>query len=214
MRVLITCGPTWVAIDDVRVISNHSTGEMGHLIAQFFIDSGAQVTLLEGQVTHSWAHQSVKLIKYRFFDELQKLLKVELEEKYDCVIHAAAVSDFNLAKTAKGKVDSAKSLVLSLIPATKLINDIKKTAPKVFLVGFKLEPNLKESKIEQETRGLFDKAHCDLVVANSVDGGYRGFVVDARAKVLAKAVSKIVLAKFLVKNILGLKTISPVTRVL
>ena len=36
MRVLITCGATWTPIDDVRVISNISSGEMGHLIAEAF----------------------------------------------------------------------------------------------------------------------------------------------------------------------------------
>ena len=83
MRVLITCGPTWVAIDEVRVISNQSSGEMGHLIAQELLARGAQVTLLEGSVTHSWSNPSVKVIKYRFFDELEKSLKLELKKKYD-----------------------------------------------------------------------------------------------------------------------------------
>ena len=53
MRVLITCGATWVPIDDVRVISNISSGEMGHLIAQAFRQKGAQVTIIEGPVTHT-----------------------------------------------------------------------------------------------------------------------------------------------------------------
>ena len=208
MKILITCGPTWMPIDDVRVISNQSSGEMGHLIAQSLLTQGAKVTLLEGAVTDSWGEPSVKVIKYRFFDELQKALKAELKKNYDCVIHAAAVSDFKLAKPLKGKINSAKSLTLKLIPSFKLIDGIKKISPRIFLVGFKLEPGLKNSNVAKETRGLFKSAHCDLVVANSstdaINGvcTYRGFIVDADGKILAKADTKRELARLLVKQLM------------
>ena len=77
-RVLITCGPTWVPIDDVRVISNVSSGEMGHLIAQSFQSKGALVTIIEGPVTQTLEDKKIKIIKYRFFDELARVLKKEL----------------------------------------------------------------------------------------------------------------------------------------
>ncbi|MBI3602658.1 MAG: phosphopantothenoylcysteine decarboxylase [Candidatus Omnitrophica bacterium] len=209
MNVLITCGPTWVAIDDVRVISNHSTGQMGHLMAHQFAARGARVTLIEGPVTHAWVGQSVKVIKYQFFDELVQVLKTELRKKYDMVVHAAAVSDFKVAKIVKGKIASAKSLSLTLIPTPKLIEGIKKIAPKIFLVGFKFKPYLNTRRVAQETRALFDKAHCDLVVANSIQDGYRGFIVDKEGHILAKATNKKILAKSLVKNIVGAQFIAP-----
>ena len=199
LKVLVTCGPTWVAIDDVRVISNQSSGEMGHLIAEQFLTRGAQVTLLEGAVTHAWKNSSVKVIKYRFFDELEKNLRAELKKKYDYVIHAAAVSDFKLAKALKGKIDSSESLTLKLVPVRKLIDGIKKKSPQTFLVGFKLEPDLKMDNVVQQTKGLFEKAYCDLVVANSLEGGYKGFIVDADGQVLAKANNKKNIAKALIK---------------
>ena len=96
LKVLITCGATWSAIDEVRVISNVSSGQMGHLIAQAFCQQHAQVTLIEGPVTHPWAERKVKVLKYRFFDELSALLRQELVKKYDIIIHAAAVSDFKV----------------------------------------------------------------------------------------------------------------------
>jgi phosphopantothenoylcysteine decarboxylase/phosphopantothenate--cysteine ligase len=198
LKVLITCGPTWVKIDDVRVISNHSSGEMGHVIAECLLARGAQVTLLEGAVTDSWSHAKAKVVKYRFFDELEKHLKAELKKNYDVVIHAAAVSDFTLAKSLKGKINSAKPLSLKLVPAQKLIDQIKKISPKTFLVGFKLEPNFKASNVAKETRALFIKSECDLVVANSVEGGYKGFIVDADGQILAKADTKKKLAHELV----------------
>ena len=75
MRVLITCGATWTPIDDVRVISNISSGEMGHLIAQAFRQNKAEVTVIEGPVTHTLTDKKIKIIKYRFFDELAAYFK-------------------------------------------------------------------------------------------------------------------------------------------
>jgi len=49
-RILITCGPTWVPIDGMRVISNRSSGQLGQTIAQDLTKAGAKVTLLEGPV--------------------------------------------------------------------------------------------------------------------------------------------------------------------
>src|SRR5271157_2085618 len=103
-RVLVTCGATWTPIDDVRVISNVSSGEMGHLIAQAFRQRSAQVSIIEGPVTHTLIDKKIKIIKYRFFDELARVLKAELLKKYDIIIHAAAVSDFKVIGPLKGKV--------------------------------------------------------------------------------------------------------------
>ena len=202
MRVLITCGPTWMPIDDVRVISNQSTGEIGHLIAQECLDRNLDVTLIEGPVTHLWPNKKVKVIRYKYFDELRRILDVQLKKKFDVIIHAAAVSDFKVEKTLKGKVSSARSLILKLIPTIKLIDQIKIKAPDIFLVGFKLESNLKPHQVVKETKALFGKARCDLVVANSLENGYQGFIVEKQGKILAKANNKKRLAEALVKKIM------------
>jgi phosphopantothenoylcysteine decarboxylase/phosphopantothenate--cysteine ligase len=200
VRVLVTCGPTWAAIDDVRVISNISTGEMGHLIAQAFKAKGAQVTLLEGQVTHSLNDQKIKVIKYRFFDELAALLKKELNKKYDIMVHAAAVSDFKVKGALKKKISSDKALSLKLTPTAKLIKTIKRLSPETFLVGFKLESSLKG--IGKTLKALFMEAECDLVIANTLKGGYQGYIVNADGEILMKANNKQQIAKNLVKFLL------------
>jgi phosphopantothenoylcysteine decarboxylase/phosphopantothenate--cysteine ligase len=199
MRVLITCGATWTAIDDVRVISNISSGEMGHLIAQAFRKKKAEVTLIEGPVTHILADKKIWTVKYRFFDELAVVLKKELIKKYDIIVHAAAVSDFKVTGAAKGKISSKKALRLDLAATPKLINDIKRLSPESFLVGFKLEPDLNKENVFKAVRSLFISARCDLVVANSLTGGYRGFIVNADGDILLKANNKEKIAKELVK---------------
>lgn len=199
MRVLITCGATWTAIDDVRVISNVSSGEMGHLIAQAFRDTGTEVTVIEGPVTHALVDKKIKFIKYRFFDELAGALKQELKQKYDIIIHAAAVSDFKVKESSKNKLSSKKALTLNLITTPKLINDIKRLSPGSFLVGFKLESNLKLNNIYTTVKSLFTQAGCDLVVANTLKDSYQGYIVDADGNVLCKALDKKSIARNLVK---------------
>ncbi len=202
MKVLITCGPTWVPIDDVRVISNISSGKMGHLIAEEFRKAKAQVTLIEGQVTHVAALAGVKIIKYRFFDELAKVLKIELSKKYDVVVHAAAISDFKVKGVAQTKIASDKAIALNLVPTEKLISSIKRLASDTLLVGFKLESHLNLKNIQKVTQKLFVESGCDVVVANSLAGGYQGFIVNADGVVMAKATSKKSIAKNLVKLII------------
>ena len=168
LSVLVTCGATWTPIDDVRVISNVSSGEMGHLITQAFQSQGASVTVIEGPVTHALAGKDIKIIKYRFFDELAAALRKELLKKYDIIIHAAAVSDFRVKDVSKGKIASEKALSLKLVANPKLIQEIKRLSPKSFLVGFKLESKLNPKTILKTVKGLFTGAKCDLVVANSI----------------------------------------------
>ena len=199
MRVLITCGATWTPIDDVRVISNVSSGEMGHLIARAFRSYGAFVTIIEGPVTHTLVDKEIKIIKYRFFDELARVLSQELLKKYDIIIHAAAVSDFKVMRPFKSKISSNKAVTLKLAATPKLIKDIKRLSPESFLVGFKLESNLNPKNIFKIVKSLFTQAGCDLVVANSLTGGYKGFILNAGGDILSKATNKRVLAQNLVK---------------
>ena len=206
-KVLITSGPTWVAIDRMRVISNISTGSLARLIAGNLTEFKAKVTVLEGPVTEQLNTDGVRVLKFYFYDELRSLLKKELRKKYDIVIHAAAVSDYRLKHPFKGKIFSGiETLTLELCPTEKIIDSIKKIAPKVFLVGFKLEPNMGKASAIQEASGLIRHAGCDLVVANSIDKNnrYSGHIIDHNGKVLAYKKSRRTMSKALVE-VLGNK---------
>jgi phosphopantothenoylcysteine synthetase/decarboxylase len=196
-RILITCGPTWVAIDPVRVISNCSTGALGHILAEELIKAGARVTLLEGPVTHSRENRGVRIRKFLYFDELASQLKHELKSSFAAVIHAAAVSDYQLKKKFSTKLSSSKkNLTLCLVPTKKLITLIKHLAPKTFLVGFKLETSTLEMARRKQVEKLFQSADCDLVVANTLGRhGYQAAIIDKRFDTLAQANSRKELAR-------------------
>jgi phosphopantothenoylcysteine decarboxylase/phosphopantothenate--cysteine ligase len=150
-------------------------------------------------VTHTLIDKKIKVIKYRFFDELARVLKQELLKKYDIIVHAAAVSDFKVIRPLKSKISSEKALTLSLVATRKLIRDIKRFCPDSFLVGFKLESNLNPKNIFKTVKSLFTQAGCNLVVANSLKNGYQGFIVNANGEILSKAANKRAMAQNLVK---------------
>jgi len=202
-RVLITCGPTWVPVDAMRVISNQSTGTLGQAIAKDFTKAGAKVTLLEGPVARPLESRSVKVLKFTFFDEFAKLIKKELKKKYAVCIHAAAVSDYRVEKPKRTKLSSQlKKLKLELVPTQKIIHLIKRMNPKLFLVGFKLESKVTRASARKKSQTLFKKSKCDLVVANSVQGRkYSGYILDKNNTCLAHNTSRNQLSKTLVNMV-------------
>ena len=200
-RILITCGPTAVPIDAMRIISNLSSGTLGQMIACDFAKAGARVTLLEGPVAQPLISKSVNIRKFMFFDEFNTLIQKEVKKTYHACIHAAAVSDYKIKKPWPGKLSSQlKTVTLTLVPTQKIIDQIKRLNPNLFLVGFKLESNLTEASAKRKTRKLFQTSRCDLVVANSLKGGrYTGYVLGPGGKFLGAAKSRKALSETLVR---------------
>ncbi len=191
-KVLITCGPTCVAVDSMRVLSNRSTGELGQQLAVKLAQKGAGVTVLEGPVLKALHDKKINVLKYFFYDELEQLLNRELKKKYDVVIHAAAVSDYKLAKPFQGKISSKlKQLTLKLVPTKKLINTIKKQSPKTFLVGFKLIDKLDKKTVAILLNDYLKNTKSDMVVVNSLNKNtYQAFITDSQKNILDEAQSR------------------------
>ena len=166
IKVLITSGGTSEPIDDVRVITNKSTGKTAASIANSLIDSGIDVTYLRSQSAVQ-PSLSCEQITFTTFADLQSSLKEVLQKNsFDAVIHAAAVSDYSVKKQA-GKVSSDENeITLTLTRNPKLISEIKKFSPQTLLIGFKLTSAADENLISKKVDTLFEKSHCDYVVQN------------------------------------------------
>ncbi len=186
--MLVTAGPTWIKIDEVRILTTVFTGATGLFIARRLRDKGCDVTLVvNNHALGEIKEKGIRVVPFRYFDELKQVVKCELAgKKYDAVIHSAAVSDYKLARAFGGKISSGKkSLSLNLMPAEKIIKIIRKAVPAAKLVQFKLE-------IGRE--GLIDKAYdsllrnkSDLVVANAYEDlkkGYKAFLIDKYKKIV------------------------------
>lgn len=184
-KILITAGPTWVAIDPVRVISNIATAQTGLLLAEEASRRKAAVTLAVGPAPLDLPKGRWRILRFRFFEELKSILIRELRSKsYDCVIHAAAVSDFAPLTARKAKMPSGRRRWgIRLRPTQKLIGLIKRLSGSVFLVGFKFEPGVAKSRLISSGRRLMSEACADAVVANSLDGRgrYSAYILTRRA---------------------------------
>jgi len=201
--VLITAGPTWVAIDRVRVISNSATGETGMLLAQSLQRLGAKVHFMLGPVETPFDQKKIRVIRFRFFEELKRLIKEELKKRhFDYVFHSAAVSDYRPKVFYKQKVKSdLRRWQLELVPTYKIINSIKRCDRDVFLVGFKFLPQISKRHLIQLARSLIRDSGCDCVVANCVSSySYRAWIVD-RKKVTRSYHSRRELVDNLLKEI-------------
>lgn len=171
-RVLVTGGGTREAIDSVRYIGNHSTGRTAAVLAEELAARGFEVTWLGGAgavVPEGDVHRE----RYVSFGDLAAKLEELLgTHRFDGVVHAAAVSDFSVARETggepAGKLASGEGLTLSLVPNPKLLGQLRDWSchPDLAVVGFKLTVGADEAGARRAVDRLFANASCDLVVHN------------------------------------------------
>lgn len=190
-KILVTAGPTWVAIDKVRVITNIFKGTLGMIIAKEATKRGAKTTLLLGPGGVSLPKiPSLKVIPFKFFDELFYLMKKEISsKKYDIVIHSAAVSDFKPAKVYKGKISSQREeLLLKLKPTIKIVDQIKKWDRKIFLVKFKVECGISKKKLIEKGYQSMLQSDAQLIMANDLtqikEKTHKAFIIDREKNII------------------------------
>ena len=101
-KVLVTAGPTIEAIDEVRYISNHSSGKQGYLIAEEFAKHGAEVILVSGPVSLKPPNK-VNLYNVSTADEMLEICSKCLP--VDIAVFVAAVADWKVRKHFKNYND-------------------------------------------------------------------------------------------------------------
>jgi phosphopantothenoylcysteine decarboxylase/phosphopantothenate--cysteine ligase len=169
LKILVTAGATREPIDDVRFISNVSTGATAATLSDYFLTEGHDVTYLAGQGTVT-PKLPVQVDRFTDFLSLFDLLKKELlTTKYDMVLHAAAVSDYSPAAASAGKINSDISdFTLSLKRNKKIVSEIKKWSPSSILVAFKLTSGASDTEITDAVQKLLIDSKPDLIVHNDL----------------------------------------------
>lgn len=201
MKIIITAGGTSERIDDVRSITNTSTGRLGHAIGQAFLTKyqgeidqlyylhGLRAAPAEGPKVTAVPVEGVRDLQA----ELQRLLTTE---KIDAVVHAMAVSDYMVKEvTTLEKIkagDSSKlegnkissnidDLTIIMERSPKVISSIKTWSPETTLVGFKLLSHVPHEELIQVGTALLEKNSCSFVLANDLaeigGGKHRGYLI-------------------------------------
>jgi len=156
MNCVVTAGPTYEPLDEVRRLTNFSTGRLGTELANFLAARGHKVTLLIGeQATYAGERRVHRTEIFTTTADLRARLKTLASRRMDAVFHAAAVSDFLFGKfwlrSPAGELVEFKSpkkiptregkLLVELEPAPKILPELHTWFPQARIVGWKFEAN-------------------------------------------------------------------------
>lgn len=209
MKILVTAGNTQTMIDRVRCITNVFSGRTGAQIAVEAYESGHTVTLLTSHpevleaidIKRTRREPEWQVNRYRTIDELERLMASSITGGgYDVIIHAAAVSDYEVAgiyaPTTKTEFDAGQStwlgtdslptmmdtnagkvkshhpeLLLRLTPTAKLVDKIRSEwGFDGTLVKFKLEVGVDDAELLEIAERSRRQSDADLMVANTLEG--------------------------------------------
>ena len=207
-KVLMTAGPTIEKIDPIRIITNHSTGKTGVLLASELVSAGAKVTLVYGPgITEP--PKGAKIIPVQTVTDMFNEVKKQMNKKFDIVILAAAASDYIPKNKYSKKIKSTRnSLTIELKKAPKIIDHIKKLQKDVFLIGFKAETDISKKELVVRAKQKLRDSKADMIIANDIGKKYfkdtrynELLIIDSKTIVTIGRNKKERIAKLICKNI-------------
>ncbi len=195
MNCLVTAGPTYEPLDQVRRLTNFSTGRLGTELANHLVQQGHQVMLLLGEQA-TWAGERLAQRTETFSTtaDLAEHLNRLSREPMAAVFHAAAVSDFAFGKVwspspdgqltewQAGKIPSGQGRLLAeLLPTPKIIGRLRVWFPAARIAGWKFEvEGSREEALDKARHQLADN-RTDACVANGPAYGAGFGLVTAHA---------------------------------
>ena len=173
--VLVTAGPTYEDLDDVRYLGNRSSGKMGYAIAEEAARRGARVILVSGPSSLP-APPDVAITKVRSAAEMYRAVLASLPGT-DIVVMAAAVADYT-PQRRPGKIEKRDGpMALELVRTPDILAEVGRlrggTAAPV-IVGFAAESG---DPVARGREKLMRK-NADMIVANDISRTDAGFDAD------------------------------------
>jgi len=186
-KVLITAGPTYEPIDEVRYIGNYSSGKMGFSLAHAASLRGAEVTLISGPVALN-TPRNVNRVDVTTAGEMFEAVKANFVGQ-DFIIMSAAVADYKPKSVYEGKIKKSKTEALSIetertTDILEFLGNIKKDFK---LVGFALES---ANEIEY-AKDKIVKKNLDMIVVNNPRVEGSGFGTDTNVITIIDSAMKI-----------------------
>jgi phosphopantothenoylcysteine synthetase/decarboxylase len=181
MNCIVTAGPAYEPLDDVRRLTNFSTGRLGTELANYLAARGHNVLLLLGeQAIYAGERRAQRVEFFSSAADLRAKLKTLATKRADAIFHAAAVSDFSFgrifAPDAANKLVEIKSakkiptrqgkLLVELLPTPKIIAELRGWFPQTKIVGWKFEADGKRADAIAAARRQITECSTDLCVVN------------------------------------------------
>ena len=154
MKCIVTAGPTFEELDEVRRLTNFSTGTLGTELANFLVERGHVVELLRGEGSTCCLEPTAQRVHaFTTTADLRKRLQaLGRTSGAGAVFHAAAVSDFTFGKVWERALDGGLkeirspkistrhgTILAELKPTPKILAELRGWFPNAFLVGWKYE---------------------------------------------------------------------------
>ena len=178
-RVVVSAGGTREPLDPVRIITNRSTGKMGHALAEAARDMGASVTLVSASETLK-APPAVETVRVQTALEMQQAIEAACRGA-DALIMAAAVSDYRAAASSPHKLKkTGQPVSVTMVQNPDILAGIE--GPSV-RVGFAAE----SQDLLENARGKLLAKRLDMIVANDITEADSGFGVDTNRAVILTA---------------------------
>lgn len=172
-KVVVTAGPTREHMDDVRFISNRSSGKMGYEIARAALARGAEVVLVSGPVSIEPPY-GARLVRVTSAADMRSAVLAELEGAHALVM-AAAVADYSPSARTAGKPEkTGHGSSIGLEQTHDILAEAGRLGNRPVIIGFAAEAGDDLSGAE---RKLKEKG-ADFMVFNNVSEPDAGFDVD------------------------------------
>jgi phosphopantothenoylcysteine decarboxylase/phosphopantothenate--cysteine ligase len=201
VKMLITAGPTYEAIDPVRGITNRSSGKMGYAVAVAAREMGAEVTLISGPTALCRPH-GVRVVDVTSAMEMFDAVKLCVAGA-DIFIGVAAVADYRVAAASAQKIKKGEgALTLTLLPNPDILGHVANLVNPPFCVGFAAESeSLREHAIAKRRAKNIPLLAANL--AQQAIGAEENELIlfdDAGEHTLARA-DKLTLARALLRHV-------------
>ena len=162
-KVIITAGACYEMIDDVRAITNLSSGKMGLALAFAYYLRGFDVTLISSAQNLPKSMENLEFLSFKSSADLLEILKNKKLAKDDLLVMAAAISDYTPAQKAKGKIKkSGANLNLELKENIDILSSLKELKCKK--IGFKME--MDEQSALSSAKNMLENKALDAVCLN------------------------------------------------
>jgi len=166
-KILVIGGPTSEKIDEIRCITNRSSGKTAVSLAKNAFFRGADVELWYGLGSEPVPNYISKT-DFISINDILKLITRNNLKIYDSIILCAAISDY-IPLRHKGKISSEKEkLIIKLKKAPKIISLLRKKSPNSKIIGFKVED--KKDKLPNKAENLLKNNKLDYVIGNTISG--------------------------------------------
>ena len=175
--ILVIIGGTEVPIDDVRTVSNHSTGRTGWSIADHLYRYGHDVFVIAGRISFEPSTISIPIMRSVDPELMKRTTKEVIENEtmnIDSVVCAAAISDFVVSDSKSGKIESGTDISLNLTPFEKILDEIpgwiksSRGENSGHVIGFKLLTNSNRDELVSAARSQIIRVGVSAVVANDL----------------------------------------------